>query len=325
MFRHPYGASGLAPCAIRDLAQAGVTMVELMVTIFVFSIFLAIVLSSLVGITKASTQAQVISRSSTGVLNVFQNFDRAIRYADVINAPGSTVRADATSSSAFPAKDAASVATCIQWRYVPDTKSHPVPSVAGWRRPGTRPPGPPNSPPSSTTAPTIPSSSSRRAAPASADAAAQTYHRRGQCHPEGRAGHDELRRAQQQRRLQHGRAGLLGGDDAAMRMTMTKRRGGNESAVTRLRDAIVARVRGEHSESGVALLSAILFMIIMAGISVVLLSTVLGQIVPSTLAQRNTKTIYAAQAGRAGFAGHAALRSRSTDVSGKTSSATRRS
>ncbi|MES1169520.1 MAG: type II secretion system protein, partial [Leifsonia sp.] len=36
----------------RDLAQAGVTMVELMITIFVFSIFLAVVLSSLVGITK---------------------------------------------------------------------------------------------------------------------------------------------------------------------------------------------------------------------------------------------------------------------------------
>ncbi len=78
---------------------------------------------------------------------------------------------------------------------------------------------------------------------------------------------------------------------------MTKHRGGNESAVTRFRDAIVARVRGNHSESGVALLSAILFMIIMAGVSVVLLSTVLGQVVPSTLAQRNTKTIYAAQAG----------------------------
>ena len=82
-----------------------------------------------------------------------------------------------------------------------------------------------------------------------------------------------------------------------MRTAITKRRGGNESAVTRLRDAIVAQVRGDHSESGVALLSAILFMIIMAGISVVLLSTVLGQIVPSSLAQRNTKTIYAAQAG----------------------------
>jgi Tfp pilus assembly protein PilX len=99
-------------------------------------------------------------------------------------------------------------------------------------------------------------------------------------------------------------------------MTVTKRRGGNESTVTRLRDAIVARVRGNDSENGVALLSAILFMVIMAGISVVLLSTVLGQIVPSTLAQRNTKTIYAAQAGVQ--ASLAMLRSASKlDISGK--------
>lgn len=101
-----------------------------------------------------------------------------------------------------------------------------------------------------------------------------------------------------------------------MKATMMKRGGGNESAVTRLRDAIVARVRGDHAESGAALLSAILFMVIMAGISVVLLSTVLGQIVPSTLAQRNTKTIYAAQAGVQ--ASLAMLRSASKTDGGKT-------
>ncbi|MEO7123227.1 MAG: hypothetical protein ABIY53_08720 [Lacisediminihabitans sp.] len=86
--------------------------------------------------------------------------------------------------------------------------------------------------------------------------------------------------------------------------------------MTRLRDALVARMRGD-SESGVALLSAIMFMVIMAGISVVLLSTVLGQIVPSNLAQRNTKTIYAAQAGVQ--ASLAMLRSASApaDASGK--------
>jgi type II secretory pathway pseudopilin PulG len=93
-------------------------MIELMITIFVFSIFLAVVLSSLVGITKASTQAQVVSRSSTGVLNVFQNFDRAIRYADVINAPGSAAGGRYVEFR-VPAKDATSAATCFQWRYVP--------------------------------------------------------------------------------------------------------------------------------------------------------------------------------------------------------------
>ncbi len=52
-----------------------------------------------------------------------------------------------------------------------------------------------------------------------------------------------------------------------------------------------------RDEGGVALLAAILFMIVMAGISVVLVSVVLAQTVPSNIAQKSTKTIYAAQAG----------------------------
>ncbi|MEO7123228.1 MAG: type II secretion system protein [Lacisediminihabitans sp.] len=105
-----------------DLSQAGVTMVELMITVLVFSIFLAIVLSSLVGITKASTQAQTIARSSTGALIVFQNFDRAIRYANVINAPGSA-GGKRYVEFRIPAKDSTSLATCFQWRYDPSAKT----------------------------------------------------------------------------------------------------------------------------------------------------------------------------------------------------------
>ncbi|WP_349902544.1 PulJ/GspJ family protein [Parafrigoribacterium humi] len=102
--------------------EAGVTMVELIVTMFVFAIFLAIVTSSLIGITKASTKAQTVSRSSTGVLNVFQAFDRSIRYADVINPPG------ATSNGRYvefrtPAATTGGAATCVQWRYVPSSKT----------------------------------------------------------------------------------------------------------------------------------------------------------------------------------------------------------
>lgn len=55
--------------------------------------------------------------------------------------------------------------------------------------------------------------------------------------------------------------------------------------------------RRAHDESGVALLTAILFMILMAGISTVLVSVVLSQLLPTNLAQKSTKTIYAAQAG----------------------------
>lgn len=62
----------------------------------------------------------------------------------------------------------------------------------------------------------------------------------------------------------------------------------------RMHDRIARR---GDDEGGVALLMAILFMVIMAGISTVLVSVVLSQLYPTNLAQKSTKTIYAAQAG----------------------------
>lgn len=109
-------------CSRVARSEAGVTMVELVVTMFVFAVFLVVMTSSLIGITKAVTKAQTVSRSSTGVLNVFQAFDRAVRYADVINPPGST------SSGRYvefrtPASTTGTTATCTQWRYVPSSKT----------------------------------------------------------------------------------------------------------------------------------------------------------------------------------------------------------
>jgi hypothetical protein len=59
------------------------------------------------------------------------------------------------------------------------------------------------------------------------------------------------------------------------------------------------RVRAElaRDETGVALMSAILFMILLAGMSLVLLSVIVSQIGPSYAAQKGTRTVYAAQGG----------------------------
>ena len=57
------------------------------------------------------------------------------------------------------------------------------------------------------------------------------------------------------------------------------------------------RARGESGERGVALMSAMLFMILLAGMSLVLLSVIVSQIGPSFAAQKSTKTVYAAQGG----------------------------
>jgi hypothetical protein len=61
-----------------------------------------------------------------------------------------------------------------------------------------------------------------------------------------------------------------------------------------MHSTLVANVKQER---GVALMSVMLFMILLAGMSLVLLSVILAQMGPSFVAQKSTKTVYAAQAG----------------------------
>jgi Tfp pilus assembly protein PilX len=56
-------------------------------------------------------------------------------------------------------------------------------------------------------------------------------------------------------------------------------------------------LNGETAERGVAMLTAIFFMVIIAGLSVVLMSVALSQQAPTLNSQKSTKTIYSAQAG----------------------------
>ncbi|GAB3121869.1 hypothetical protein GCM10027056_11040 [Glaciibacter psychrotolerans] len=67
--------------------------------------------------------------------------------------------------------------------------------------------------------------------------------------------------------------------------------------VDRWRSTREIRARGCEGEQGVAILTALLFMVLASGLSLVLLSAILAQSVPAANAQRNTRTIYSAQAG----------------------------
>jgi hypothetical protein len=96
--------------------------------------------------------------------------------------------------------------------------------------------------------------------------------------------------------------------------------GGEPTMITKtravkLRDAIARRTGEGRDELGVAMLSAILFMIIVAGLATIMVSVVLGQVAPSYIAQKGTQTVYAAQAGLQAALGQ--LRSASQIVTGK--------
>lgn len=71
------------------------------------------------------------------------------------------------------------------------------------------------------------------------------------------------------------------------------------------------------SESGVALLTAIFFMVLAAGLSVVVLSAILSQGVPARTAQKNTRTVYSAQAGLQDALGLIRSAAKAPDVTGQ--------
>jgi Tfp pilus assembly protein PilX len=66
--------------------------------------------------------------------------------------------------------------------------------------------------------------------------------------------------------------------------------------IARLGARLRARVAG-HGDEGVAMMSALMMILIMTGLSVLVLALVVSQVVPTQFARKNTRTIYAAEAG----------------------------
>jgi prepilin-type N-terminal cleavage/methylation domain-containing protein len=104
--------------------DAGFTMVELMIALAIFSIFLVVVMSSVVSITKASTTTQVTAQSSSAELATFQRMDHEVRYSDSINFPGlGSPSGDMYIEFETPATATPSgVLLCTQWRFDPTAR-----------------------------------------------------------------------------------------------------------------------------------------------------------------------------------------------------------
>jgi prepilin-type N-terminal cleavage/methylation domain-containing protein len=105
-------------------SDTGFTLVELIIAVLIFAIFLGIVLTSVVSLTKASTRVQVTAQSASGELAVFQRFDRQVRYADSINFPGvGATTGDTYIEFRTPASSSSTnVTQCEQWRFDPTAR-----------------------------------------------------------------------------------------------------------------------------------------------------------------------------------------------------------
>lgn len=100
--------------------ERGYTLIELIVSMGIFSVFIVMFLSAVTGLMREATETQVRSESTSGALIVFQEMDRQIRYADAINYPGTGASGARYIEFRTPASSSLSGDTmCTQWRFTP--------------------------------------------------------------------------------------------------------------------------------------------------------------------------------------------------------------
>lgn len=127
--------------AIRqDRRDAGMTLVELLVAMGIFTLVIAIFMGGVVMMTRGTVRADVTAASGDSVRNVFQRLDRQVRYAESVNYPGTGVSgARYVEFRTGAAVSSTGVAMCTQWRWDPasghlqsrtwrDVASAPVPA-----------------------------------------------------------------------------------------------------------------------------------------------------------------------------------------------------
>lgn len=124
-----------------DGRDGGVTMVELIIGIGIFMIFMAVMMSTVAAMTRAINRADSVALTSSQVLNAFQSLDRGVRYSDAVSTPGTGALGYVYVEFHLSALSSPTgVATCTQWRYVPATNTLAsrhwndvtTPSYSGW-------------------------------------------------------------------------------------------------------------------------------------------------------------------------------------------------
>jgi len=100
-------------------ADEGFSLIELIVAMGIFMIFVSLFLGAVVGLARGTTRAQVSAEATSGVIILFQNIDRQVRYSDGINYPGTSAGKTYIEFRTPAASAPSRVTTCTQWRYDP--------------------------------------------------------------------------------------------------------------------------------------------------------------------------------------------------------------
>lgn len=100
--------------ASRD--DSGVTLVELIVALGVFTAVIAVFMAGVVTMTKNTARAVSVSDSGSVVRTVFQRFDKEVRYASSINRPGKGPSGAYYVEYLIQVVEGGTPERCIQWR-----------------------------------------------------------------------------------------------------------------------------------------------------------------------------------------------------------------
>lgn len=111
------------PHGRRAGGDAGMTLVELLVAMGIFTTVLAIFLGGLVVMTRGTVRADVIASSGDSVRLVVQRLERQVRYAEAVNLPGQGASgAWYVEFRTGAAVSSSGAASCTQWRWDPSSQ-----------------------------------------------------------------------------------------------------------------------------------------------------------------------------------------------------------
>lgn len=103
--------------------DAGMSLVELIVSMGIFTIVISIFMAGVAGMARSTARAQAVGDAGDAVRNVFQRMDREFRYAAAINRPGQGGVGTYYVESLTTAVPVGLNPLCTQWRYVTATRT----------------------------------------------------------------------------------------------------------------------------------------------------------------------------------------------------------
>jgi len=103
--------------------DAGVTLVETLVAMSIFSVVMAIFMSAVLSMTTSTSRVNNTADAGDGVRAVFLRLDRQVRYADAINQPSPAPGGRWYVEFRTAQRAGGQPTLCTQWRYDPTTAS----------------------------------------------------------------------------------------------------------------------------------------------------------------------------------------------------------